>query len=224
MAKRSSGLPQTRKVQVVDAARANFTTELALAGRAAATPAPAIAVAHDLPALDLVTIALAVDARHLGAVGAAIAARAARGCGDALVHRATAVAIAAIVIAMAVTPVAIAVAVTIVAAVARRRQDCGEAAEHDGAGDDLARADTVVVITIARHRGGAADQHRAGGGRADRGLGPRRFHRPSHVRSPSLAATRDRKSTRLNSSHSCAARQPSSARHKLISHYTFNHH
>src|SRR3546814_1428006 len=93
---------------------------------------------------------------------------------------------------MAVTPVAIAVAVTIVAAVARRRQDCGEAAEHDGAGDDLARADTVVVITIARHRGGAADQHRAGGGRADRGLGPRRFHRPSHVRSPSLAATRDR--------------------------------
>src|SRR3546814_15415511 len=65
----------------------------------------------------------------------AIAARAALGGGDALVHRATAVAIAAIVIAMAVTPVAIAVAVTIVAAVARRRPDCGEAAEPDGAGD-----------------------------------------------------------------------------------------
>src|SRR3546814_12672522 len=107
MAKRSSGLPQTRKVQVVDAAIANFTTELALVGIAAATPAPAIAVAHDQPALDLVTIALAVDARHLGDVGAAIADRAALGGGDALVHRATAVAIAAIVIAMAVTPVAI---------------------------------------------------------------------------------------------------------------------
>src|SRR3546814_5666336 len=109
--------------------------------------------------------------------------RAALGGDAALFHRAPAFAIAAIVLAMAVTPVAIAVAVTIVAAVARRRQDCGEAAEHDGAGDDPARADTVVVITIARHRGGAADQHRAGGGRPDRGLGPSRFHRSHHLRS-----------------------------------------
>src|SRR5690606_9243610 len=117
---------------------------------------------------------------HLGDVGAAVAARAAFGGGDAPVHRAAAVAIAAIIIAIAVTRVAIAVAIPIIVAVARRRQDGGEAAEHDRARDDLARADAVVVIAIARHRGGAADQHRAGGGRADRGLRPGFFCGPSH--------------------------------------------
>src|SRR3546814_19005426 len=125
MAKRSSGLPQTRKVQVVDAAIANFTTELALVGIAAATPAPAIAVAHDQPALDLVTIALAVDARHLGDVGAAIADRAALGGGDALVHRAPAVAIAAIVISRDAPPVPSARAVTTRTAGARPRPERG---------------------------------------------------------------------------------------------------
>src|SRR3546814_11441090 len=162
---RFSGLAQTRKVEVVDASVTDFATELALVVIAAAAPATAIAVAYDQPALDLVAVALAVDARHLRDVGAAVAARAPLGGGDAPVHRAAAVAIAAIIIAIAIARVAIAVAIPIIVAVTRRRQNRGEAAEHDRAGDDPARADTVVLIPVARPRGGAADQQPPHGGR-----------------------------------------------------------
>src|SRR3546814_8710335 len=61
---RFSGLAQTRKVEVVDASVTDFATELALVVIAAAAPATAIAVADDQPALDLVAVALAVDARQ----------------------------------------------------------------------------------------------------------------------------------------------------------------
>src|SRR3546814_20029432 len=89
-------LAQTRKVGVVDASVTDGATELALVVIAAAAPAAARAVADDQPALDLVAVALAVDARHLRDVGAAVAARAPLGGGAPPVHRAAAVAIAAI--------------------------------------------------------------------------------------------------------------------------------
>src|SRR3546814_17007447 len=106
---RFSGLAQTRKVEVVDASVTDFATELALVVIAAAAPATAIAVADDQPALDLVAVALAVDARHLRDVGAAVAARAPPGGGDAPAHRAAAVPTAAINIAISISRVSIAV-------------------------------------------------------------------------------------------------------------------
>src|SRR3546814_21192544 len=95
---RFSGLAQTRKVEVVDASVTDFATELALVVIAAAAPATAIAVADDQPALDLVAVALAVDARHLRYVRPAVAARSPLGGGDAPVPPALSVPLASILI------------------------------------------------------------------------------------------------------------------------------
>src|SRR5690606_1031562 len=184
-------LAQTRKLQIMDAAVTDVAAKLALVVVASAAPASAVTVADHDAALDLVSVALAVNARHLGDVGAAIAARAALGCADALVNRGAAVAIAAIIIAIAVARIVVAGAIII--AIIVRGQDRREPAEHHGSGDDLACAAAVAVITVARHYRCGAHQG-AGGGHTNCGLGQRRFDHLSHgsvsftVRQRELAA------------------------------------
>src|SRR3546814_12842556 len=97
-----SALAQTRKVDVADAAVADVAGELAPVIRSAATPAAAVAVADDDAALDLVTVALAVDVGHFGDVGSAITAAAAFDGAYALAHGAAAIAIEIVIIAITI--------------------------------------------------------------------------------------------------------------------------
>src|SRR3546814_6434762 len=72
----------------------------------------------------------------------------------ALTHRAAAVAITVVIIAITIARIVVAAAITVVVAVitvvVAARQNRGEAAEDDSAGDDFARADPVAVIAVAR--------------------------------------------------------------------------
>src|SRR3546814_1450828 len=112
--------------------------------------------------LDLVTVALAVDVGHFGDVGAAITAAAAFDGAHALADRAAAVAIAVVIIAITIARIVVTAAVTVVVAVVTvviaARQNRGEAAEDDGAGDAFARADPVAVMAVARGGGGGRER------------------------------------------------------------------
>src|SRR3546814_5938588 len=81
------------------------------------------------------------------------------------------VVIIAITIARSVVAAAITVVVAVITVVVAARQNRGEAAEDDSAGDDFTRADPVAVIAVARGCGSGAHQHRAGGGRTNCGPG-----------------------------------------------------
>src|SRR6218665_1232125 len=94
-------LAEAGETNVLDTAIADFASELALVIGSATAPAAAIAVVDDHTAFDAIAIALTIDARHFGDVGAAITAAAAFDRVDALADCAAAVAIAVIVVAIA---------------------------------------------------------------------------------------------------------------------------
>src|SRR3546814_19146954 len=82
---------------------------------------------------------------------------------------AAAVAITVVIIAITIARIVVAAAITVVVAVVTvvvaARQNRGEAAEDDSAGDAFARAAPVAVIAGARGGGSGAPQHRPGRGR-----------------------------------------------------------